>query len=169
MKQGTAFLRQRFPTNKLYVSGHSAGAHLTAMLLYVDWAKEFSIKTPSLLSGVCLFSGIFDLTPIKICPAVNTDGCLQITGQDVEELSPWLLAGKGRQQTFCPAIVAVGGLESDESRRQSKEYADHLSTVLHGGVQLHEVPGRDHFDLMESLALPETPMTQIIKNFCWQE
>jgi len=100
---------------------------------------------------------------------VNTNGCLQISDEDVRNLSPLLLGANQRQTVHCPAIVAVGGLESDEFRRQSGEYAKILQSALAGGVQLIEVEGKDHFDIIESLRFPETPLMESLKVLCWQE
>ncbi|MCH7729198.1 MAG: alpha/beta hydrolase, partial [Planctomycetes bacterium] len=49
-------------TKRIHVSGHSAGGHLTAMMLSTDWAQK-GLPAALLASGITI-SGIFDLFPI---------------------------------------------------------------------------------------------------------
>jgi arylformamidase len=49
--------------SNVYVGGHSAGAHLASMMLYVDFENKYNV-TADLLAGLILVSGVFDLQPI---------------------------------------------------------------------------------------------------------
>lgn len=49
---------------RIYVAGHSAGAHLSACVMTTDW-REYDITSAQPLNGAVLLSGIFDLKPIQ--------------------------------------------------------------------------------------------------------
>ena len=52
---------------RIYVSGHSSGGHLTAMLLSTDW-PAFAANLPSdLVKGGCAISGLYDLEAMRLC------------------------------------------------------------------------------------------------------
>ncbi|XP_066091822.1 kynurenine formamidase isoform X4 [Saccopteryx bilineata] len=60
--RGIAFVQRRYLSNKgIYLCGHSAGAHLAAMMLLVNWTKHGLMPN---LKGFFLVSGIYDLEPI---------------------------------------------------------------------------------------------------------
>jgi len=46
----------------LVVSGHSAGGHLAACMLYTEW-RRYGVETQP-LCGAVLMSGVYDLDPI---------------------------------------------------------------------------------------------------------
>ena len=47
---------------KIYVSGHSAGGHLTGMMIATDWSKEGRLPK-DLIKGTAPLSGLFDIEP----------------------------------------------------------------------------------------------------------
>ena len=55
VKRCVAFVHRKHPASKIFVCGHSAGGHLTAMMLYVDWATEFGIQVPFLGGEISSF------------------------------------------------------------------------------------------------------------------
>lgn len=101
--------------DKIYVSGHSAGGHLVAMMITTDWA-QFAGLPQDLIKGACAISGIYDLEPIPLCYLNDT---LHLSTGEVERNSPARLSARSHN----PLIVAYGGLESDEFHRQSQEFA----------------------------------------------
>ncbi|KFW79210.1 Kynurenine formamidase, partial [Manacus vitellinus] len=57
-----AFLVEQYPEIRgIYLCGHSAGAHLAAMVLFTDWT-EFHVVPD--IKGAVLVSGVYDLEPI---------------------------------------------------------------------------------------------------------
>ena len=58
------------PLSRIFLAGHSAGAHLVANLMITDWSQYGMEITP--LSGSILLSGVYDLTPIKKMYCDNT-------------------------------------------------------------------------------------------------
>ncbi|MGQ0546651.1 MAG: alpha/beta hydrolase [Betaproteobacteria bacterium] len=116
---------------RLFVSGHSAGGHLTAMML----------DKPS-LAGALPISGLFDLEPISLC---YLNEKLQLTKDAIERNSPLRRLPAKR----APVAVAVGAAELPELVRQSTEYAAVLRAPLLA------LADRDHFSVLEELARPE--------------
>lgn len=137
---------------RLHVSGHSAGGHLAAMLMATDWA-EFAGLPRDLVKGGCAISGLFDLEPIRLS---YHNGVLDLDGAMARRNSPLHLP-----PPRAPLVVAVGGDETDEFLRQSREFAD-LWTSKGAAVQLIELPGLDHFAIVEGLADPESRLARTI-------
>jgi arylformamidase len=137
---------------RLFVSGHSAGGHLAAMLMATDWA-EFAGLPRDLVKGGCVISGLFDLQPIRLS---YHNEVLDFDDAMVRRNSPCNLT-----PLRAPVIVAVGGDETDEFLRQSREFAAHQAA---GGAmaRLIERPGLDHFAIVEDLADPESPLSRAI-------
>ena len=116
---------------KLYVSGHSAGGHLTAMML----------GKPA-VAGALAISGLFDLEPIRLC---YLNEKLRLSEEAMRRNSPL---------HHVPAahpgiVVAAGAAELPELVRQSTDYAAALR------VPPLLLAGHDHFSILEELAAPE--------------
>ncbi len=126
--------------NRISVSGHSAGGHLTARLLSTAWQRDYGIPD-DVIKAALPISGLFDLEPIRwswLQPV------LQLSGDEILAQSPM----RHLHTTPVPLAVAVGGAESAEFRRQSADYA--AAT----GAKLMEIEGRHHFDVLDDLASP---------------
>ena len=145
VKQALAWLRGRLgslgaATDGLYVAGHSAGGHLTAMV-----AAEPGV------SGAMPISGLFDLEPIRLSYLNDKVG---LDPAEAERNSP--IAHIPR--TVPPQIVAVGGAELPELQRQSAEY--YAALTARGLKARHLVAaGHDHFSVLEELANPQGALT----------
>ena len=127
---------------RISVSGHSAGGHLTGMLLSTDWEKNYGLP-PNLINGFLPVSGLFDLKPF---PFSWLQPKLLLTSEQVLLNSPVFL--KPRHTPHV--MVAVGADESHEFQRQSKNY-----TIF---LQKHGVPA-------EYLSMPRTNHFNIIHDF----
>jgi arylformamidase len=123
---------------RLTISGHSAGAHLCAMLLATDW-QALGLP-PVIINGALLISGIYDLEPIRLS---YVDGPLRLTPEDAAAWSPMLLDLPFRG----PVAVVWGEHDTAEFRRQSRDFADRLSTHV-CAVGREEFPGLNHFDIL---------------------
>jgi len=174
VKDLVAFLHKKHPNNPLILSGHSAGGHLAAMMQYIDWNSEFGF-TKQFIKGLCLISGVFDLTPIRICNAVNTNNCLQIDETDVNQISPWILGNAlGKQKVFCPVLFVVGSHDPSEFIRQSEEYCEQQKNKIQnqggvlkeGDVKMIIVEGKDHFDVVENFSMPDYQPAVLLKEIC---
>ena len=52
--------------DKLYVAGHSSGAHVVGLLAANDWATEFGLPA-DVIKGAYAASGMYDLEPVRLC------------------------------------------------------------------------------------------------------
>jgi arylformamidase len=99
--------------HKIVVSGHSAGGHLSALMLAADW-KVYGNDLPSnLVKAAITLSGLFDLRPIALAPFLAAD--LRLNQTEAIALSPAFMP----PATFAPLLTAVGEHESDSFHHQT--------------------------------------------------
>jgi arylformamidase len=135
---------------KLFISGHSAGGHLTAMALAHDWEKEG--LPGDLIKGAVATSGVYDLDMVmKI--SVQEQACL--TPALAKENSPFLHPLVIR----CPLVVAVGGAEPKGWQQMSEDYF-HFCTQSGMSVEYLVVPGANHYTMSEKLLNDTNPLTR---------
>lgn len=133
-------------SRRIHLCGHSAGGQLIAMLLATDWAKiEPGFEPASLCSGLAI-SGLFDLEPL-IHTAINDAIGLNI--ESARRNSPKFAVPSCR----VPLLMAVGGDESAEFRRQSREFAE-VWSGLGVPASYRVLRGLNHFTMVEQSALP---------------
>lgn len=130
---------------RLFVSGHSAGGHLAAMMLAALWPVFDRSLPRDLYKGALAVSGVYDLRPLTQVSWLNGD--LRLDEESALKLSPAFVA----PATRAPLYLAVGGLESSEFKRQNALLAQRWKPVLGGDVAM---PGRDHFTVIDGLADP---------------
>lgn len=132
---------------RLFVSGHSAGGHITGMMLATDWVATDDLPADA-IKGVTGISGLYDLEPIRLS-RVNEP--LQLTESSADRNSPV----KQPLSVDPPAaLITYGGLESDEYGRQAAAYADVLRRT--GGTPtLFGVDGHHHFSILDAFANPQ--------------
>jgi arylformamidase len=141
----------------IVVSGHSAGGHLTAMMLAARW-KTWDPRLPDdVLRGGVAISGLYDMEPIRHTPYLNGD--LLLTLDRVAPLSPLYMT----PSTSAPLITAVGGDESDEFKRHNREIGIAWSHVLREDVPL---PGANHFTACEHFAEPGHRLFEATAELC---
>ena len=103
--------------------GHSAGGHLSAMLMATDWpALDARLPRRPGAAGLAI-SGVFELEPLL--PTTIGAG-LRLSPEEARALSPRFLPPPGGA-----LHAVVGGAESDEFIRQTRDFADRLGR--HGG------------------------------------
>ncbi len=131
-----------FDPARIFIAGHSAGAHLAAMLLATAWPHIGADLPPDLLQAGILLSGLYDLRPLIQAPFVNQD--LQLTPQRAAQLSPASLTPPA-----TPFISAVGGLESDEFKRQNALIGHAWSAGHRADIAL---PAANHLTICDAFA-----------------
>ncbi|KAM9792450.1 kynurenine formamidase [Neosynchiropus ocellatus] len=155
-KSVVSVVQQYSHISGLYLCGHSAGAHLTAMVLSTDWS-QYSI-TPQ-IKGAFLVSGIYDLLPI-LSTYVNEP--LKMTEDVALRNSPSTLVPQLKlSSSDCQIVVAVAQNDSPEFRKQSQDYFKALQA---SGlkVTMEDVPNTDHFDIIERLVDGEYHLTKLL-------
>ncbi len=139
---------------RIVVSGHSAGGHLTAMVLATDWAGDYGLPADVVAGGVPL-SGVYDLRPL---PYSYLAPALQLSRRTIETQSPLLTPVS---TPGPPRVVAWGGGETSEFVRQSREHVAHCERagVDARGLSLGD---DDHFEAVLELADPDSELTAAV-------
>ncbi|XP_038633204.1 kynurenine formamidase isoform X2 [Scyliorhinus canicula] len=157
VRRSVAFIVQQYSAlSGVYLCGHSAGAHLGAMVLCTDWA-EYGVFPD--IKGALLVSGIYDLCPI-VHTSVNDP--LQMTEGDALRNSPLQFVNiMKRHGGNCEIVVSVAQYDSDEFKKQSEEY---YQAVKAAGLNVcfQNVPNTDHFDIIEKLVEENYELTQVL-------
>jgi arylformamidase len=137
--------------DRLYVAGHSAGGHLTAMLMCALW-PVFDARLPKdLWKGGLSISGLHDLRPLLHVDWLNVD--LRLDDSSALALSPAFLP----PATRAPVMTAVGGDESSEFHRQNALLRERWRGAFAGDIAM---PGRHHFSVVDALAEPSSALYQ---------
>ncbi len=139
--------------SRIYISGHSAGGHLVAMMMETDWASAWGLPA-DLVKGGCAVSGIFDLEPIRLSYLNQAVG---MDAQVSERNSPLYHLPRG----VAPLIISVGALETDEFLRHALEFSTALKNAGHPYEHL-VLPDQHHFSMVQELGKEESPLTKAI-------
>ena len=131
--------------NRLYVTGHSSGAHLAGCVVTTDWQRDFGLPK-DVVKGAALISGMYDLKPVRLS---KRSKYVTFTDEIEEELS----AQRHIDRLNCPIIVAHGTLETPEFQRQAHDFA---AAVKAAGkpVTFLVAESYNHFEMRETLASP---------------
>jgi arylformamidase len=124
--------------------GHSAGAHLVAMLCATDWTAR-NIDPVNFRGGV-LLSGLYDLSPL-LEVSVNDD--VHLTNETAKALSPIYL----KPTLNIPFDVWVGGAETSEFVRQSQLLPAAWPANC---TPLEIIQDANHFTIMDECAKPDS-------------
>ncbi|MDN3920263.1 alpha/beta hydrolase [Roseateles violae] len=140
--------------NRIVLVGHSAGAHLAAMLSGCDW-KAIAPELPrQLVKGVVAISGLYDLAPIRQTPFLQGD--LRLDAEAVRRLSPIHFPAPE-----TPLYALVGGAESEEFLRQNRlirrAWGQRAVPIC------EELPGCHHFDVLHDLSDPQGRSHQLTR------
>jgi arylformamidase len=134
--------------DRLFVSGHSAGGHLTAMLMCALW-PVFDARLPKdLWKGGLAISGLYDLRPVVQVDWLNAD--LGLDDASALALSPAFMP----PATRAPVMTAVGGQESSEFLRQNALLRAWRGAFA-GDIAM---PGHHHFSVVDGLADHASPL-----------
>jgi arylformamidase len=136
--------------SKLYVAGHSAGGHLTAMALAHDWTQLG--LTNDLLKGAVATSGVYDLDMVM---RISVQEQVRMTPEIARLESPL----RNPPVVRCPLIVAVGGDEPQGWQSMSEDYFHHCKRHGVDAEYLVE-PGANHYTMSEHLLDESRPLTQ---------
>ncbi len=153
MRAATAWLFRRHRRRPL-VLGHSAGGHLAALLMATDWRALQPGLPRDLVAAAIPISGVFELEPLLPTTIAKA---LRLRPEEVRLLSPrWMKppSFNSGQQITPGALLhcVVGGAESDEFLRQSRDFASAW------GGSFEALPGLNHFTVLDPLLNPDSPL-----------
>jgi arylformamidase len=132
------------------VIGHSAGGHLSAAMLANEWGRVAGVPA-DLVRAAYGLSGVYDLAPLI---GTSLNQALYLSAGISRAASPMFRPAPAKGRRF---VAAVGGDESAEFLRQSREIAQ---TWEKAGVVTENVvvPGANHFTILEELLRPGSPV-----------
>src|SRR5262245_21359180 len=129
---------------RIYVSGHSSGAHLAGVTLVTDWA---AFGAPAdIIKGAVLCSGMYDLKPARLS---KRGAYVKFTDAMEDALS----TQRHLSRINCPVALAHGTYETPEFQRQSGDFAAALKAAGKP-VTLLVGEGYNHFEMPETFASP---------------
>jgi arylformamidase len=129
---------------RIYVVGHSSGAHLGGCVLVTDW-QGFGLAGDT-LKGATLCSGMYDLKPARLSARANY---VKFTDAMEDALS----TQRHLDRIHCPVTLLHGTLETPEFQRQTRDFAAVLKAA---GKPVQLIVGEDynHFEIGETLSNP---------------
>jgi arylformamidase len=136
--------------SRIFVSGHSAGGHLTAMALAHDWTKEG--LAPDCIKGAVATCGVFDLDMVM---KISVQEQVRMTPESAKLNSPLLNPPKVK----CPLVVAVGSAEPKGWQQMSEDYFNYCKQQGMNADYLI-VPGANHYTMSATLLDESNPLTQ---------
>jgi arylformamidase len=131
--------------SRIYLSGHSSGAHLTAVALTTDWKKDHDLPTDVVKGAMCC-SGPYDLKAPRLSARSNY---VKFTDEIEQLLSP----PRHVDRINAAVIVVYGSLETPEFQRQGRDFAATLKAA-NKPVRLIVGDEYNHFEIIETMANP---------------
>jgi arylformamidase len=131
--------------NRVYITGHSSGAHLSGCALVTDWEKEFAMPA-NILKGGLLISGMYDLQPVRLS---KRSEYVKFTDEVEEKLS----SQRHLDRLSAPITVCYGTQETPEFQRQNRDFAAAVK-AMGKPVELLVGESLNHFEMQETLGNP---------------
>jgi arylformamidase len=140
--------------NRLYLCGHSSGAHLATTALLTDWP---ALGPPEdVIKGCACISGCYDLHPVLLSARA---GYIKLSAEEAYALSPQ----KHVERVPCPLLVAYAERDTDEFRRHSEDFAEALRRAGRLSA-LVRVPAINHFEIIELLGKPGAVLLETVRS-----
>lgn len=130
--------------DRINICGHSAGGHLTAMMLTTPWGQFGDGLPDELIKTGIPMSGLYQLEPLRhttISDALGMDASVAHSN------SPYFL----KPATNAPILVTIGGGESAQLHWQTDQFIEHWNQYQ-APIESHVEAEVDHFDLVNRLA-----------------
>lgn len=150
-------------SSRIYICGHSSGAHLAGVALVTDWEREFGVP-PDVVKGGVLVSGMYDLKAVRLSKRREY---VDFT----DEVEQTLSAQRHIDKLNAPIVVAYGTEETPEFQRQSREFA---AAVQAAGKPVELIVGEalNHFEMQETFGNPyglagRAALTQMQLSWGW--
>ncbi len=137
--------------DRITVMGHSAGGHITQMMMATAWTSVGTDLPADLIKAGIPVSPLSYLEPVRLTEALNAG--IRMDPAEAQAESPMT---KHPPCTNAPQLVVVGGAETQEFHRQARMYSEKYATPARP-MEVYIVPGVDHFDELNVLADPGSP------------
>ena len=134
-------------SNRIFISGHSSGAHLASQCLNADWPGQFDCPV-DVIKGATFISGLGDLEPVRLS---YRNELLKFDERAVERLS--LIHQKPTVK--CPLLAVYASGDTAEFQRQTREVGEYWRRQQLD-AEIIEVGDRGHYDCVLELANPQS-------------
>lgn len=153
MRRACLMIYQTFK-RPLTVIGHSAGGHLAACMMATDWNDVHPDLPPNMVQSGLGISGLYDLLPLIQTPV---NAALKLDETHAIDNSPvgWVPEALSRFDAW------VGGEESDEYHRQSRDLAQKWA-MLGTSAHCEIAEGQNHFTIIDALTDEDSTMVKRI-------
>jgi len=145
---------KKFKSPRIYLSGHSVGAHAIATIL-TNFKRSIPPEDADLIKGAFLLCGVYDLEPVT---KMSANVLLNLSAEVAQELSPLL-----HKVDYGNTTIYVVASENDSPAfvEQSEQFYDKLRR---DGTECYFqiVPVVDHFDIVENLYRADFELTKFI-------
>ena len=143
--------------HRINVSGHSAGGHITGMVLATDWSKISNDLPKDIVKTGIPISGLYQLDPIRKTTIADA---LELDDAESLALSPHFFEPK----TDAPILVTLGGGETPEFHWQTDNFVNKWKGFK-ASLDYFAEPDVDHFGVVERLANFESQIFTKVKSF----
>jgi len=140
--------------NRIIVSGHSAGGHLTAMAMLTDWSR-YGLPDDVVKAGFAI-SGLFDLEPLSFS-WIQQD--LRLTADTIRWQSPIHLV----KPVSAPLVLAWGDADPSAFAAQSERFADAWQAAGNK-VSSFVIENANHFEVLDGFLTEDGIMTRTLVN-----
>jgi arylformamidase len=137
--------RWGFDPKQIFVSGHSAGAHLLAAVL-AQTGQPYQLPA-GIIKKAYLLSGVYDVEPVL---EISVNEEIRLLPEEVHAMSP--LRFKFSPETSYE--ILVGGGEPRDWIRESSRFAEHLKNQG-CAVYYQTMSDLNHYSLMFEFETPE--------------
>lgn len=139
----------------IHVTGHSAGGHLTAMVVATDWQDVEAGLPTDLVKSAIPSSGIFDMNNMRLTPQINEG--LRLDEESANACSPLFMTPSHDLRVS----VVVGADESGGFLLESQSLVNAWASKL-SNVEYVEIPNVHHFSLIDNMVNDNDPFTNVI-------
>ena len=134
---------------RLFISGHSAGAHLAVMALLEDWRGRHDLAADT-IKGVTATSGVYELAPVL---RISVNAEIRLTAAMAARNSPTLHP----PTRHLPLLLLVGADEPAGWIKQTTDFRAAFEASA-GPCDYLELPGRHHFSIIRDMADSGSPL-----------
>lgn len=151
LTRAVAFVHRNAPQfgsdpDQIFISGHSSGAHLCAVLLTHDWT-QLGLPRNLFKGGLCI-SGSYDLEPVVLSARRLY---IDLTPDEAHRFSPI----RHVDDVACPVDLVYGGRESPEFVRQGHAFATALARSTHR-CSVESFADLNHFEMAVQFGRPDS-------------
>ena len=135
--------------DRLTVMGHSAGGHITGMMMGTDWTALGADLPKDMVKAGIPVSPLNDLEPLRF---TSLNDNVRMDAAEAEAESPM----NHPPTTDAPQLMVTGGRETAEFQRQADIYVQAFRAAGRP-IERYVVPDVDHFDELNVLADDQSP------------